>query len=189
MQPVTTTRLALAFLVAACGLSASGQPTSAKSIVVSQQTKSPTIELAATKKKRKKLFWTTHLRLFWNCTDPTKYVILTNMEPNPDDVISSWGNPSCRNKGVGWNIPWCRNHDDFRNEHFIKVAMWMNDVQGYKIWVIYQSNESDGDWVRYRDQYGWYPKARKIPGCARVGGDRTIVFDQSYDPPFYMKCD
>jgi len=66
-------------------------------------------------------------------------------------------------------VPWVFSAGDLSKHN---IALTLNGVNR---WMLWQSNQSDGDYVRMTTDATWSDPAPKVNGTDQVGGDRALV--------------
>ena len=66
-------------------------------------------------------------------------------------------------------VPWAPNSGDF-DRHNIELSL-----NGASRWKMWQSDQTDGDFVRVTTDATWHDPGDTIGGTAQVGGDRALV--------------
>jgi hypothetical protein len=106
----------------------------------------------------------TAIKSFNNKT--TGIVNVRNVERSQEWLVDAG-----KNLGVDIWIPWCVSQVDFDNNHYMMIIVQQYRNRTYWIW---QSNEGDGDHVRYNTQGSWKPEAAWVDGFSGVNGDRAV---------------
>ncbi len=119
----------------------------------------------------------TAFKALYNMSDA--WVYLTNLE-NARSYYCPPARPgqTTRTSLDEW-IPWCTSQQDFDNLHYIEMCMKLPNGTS-RCYVIWQGNESDGDFVRYSDDGYYHKKAHPVPGVYQIDGDRIIIVKGDY---------
>ena len=147
----------------------------------------PSLDLIARKTRRLRPQAFTEVATVMNCSTKAQFELI-NVERKSEKITIPVQTPGhCSFKTVRWNVPWCRNHDDFKNRHYIVFGL-RGPGNLWRRWVIWQSDEANVDLVRWNDHFGWYPRRPGVQPCAEVGKKIQITADERYDPPIRVYC-
>jgi hypothetical protein len=97
-----------------------------------------------------------------------------------------------------WPVPWAVSEQDFINQHYILVRLTRigpHPGQEHPVYWIYQSDESDGDRIRYSTDGHWHPHGTHMvtAGSEATGGYKDLFYEDLLPPParywqFLIKC-
>jgi hypothetical protein len=101
-------------------------------------------------------------------------------DTNDDDGFTIiTGQTAAPNPPVGVWIPWCDTEQDFRDNHYIEVAV---GATGGRVYIWQHRDAVDGDFVRFSHNVGFESPGTIVLGASSPGGTRNLEFD-SPDPP------